>query len=290
MAPMNSLQTLKNIRRKTDFRHRLPFHHIHPGTRIFVLGNGPSLNEDYDKFKDNLQKEDCMCVNRFAEAGLFERIRPKYYILCDPVFCMAETEAMTPRLSGIRHSLFTAIISKLSWKMTLFVPAYARHNLPAELLNHPHFEIKYFNVLSLHYLASDGIKFFLYRHNLACPILMNVMIGALYCSLNLGYEKIILLGADHSWSENLRVDEANHVYIEDPHFNDSGIKAEVEKVYLYKDTEASAYYKVADFFHDLTLTFNIYQDMNKYAGSLGAIVLNASSRSYIDAFERITTL
>ena len=273
--------------RRSGFRHRLAYRKALAGKRIMILGNGPSLNADYEKFHDVVNEGDCMCVNRFAHAPLFTRIRPRYYILCDPAFCLPEEQVGSGHLLDMRHQLFAEIITKLSWEMTLLLPSYARHNKPGSLPVHPLLHIRYFNNVKLNHRLPDWIKFPLLSANMACPSLRNVLIGALYCSINLGYERIILMGADHSWFEQIGVDQSNRVYVNDPHFNDPENAGNPEKVFLFRDTEKKIPYRIADFFMDQVVVFRTYLELRAYAEKMGTSVQNAGTKSYIDAFERI---
>jgi hypothetical protein len=266
------------------FGGRLKYRKGSPSSRIFVLGNGPSLSADYARYRNDMQHTDAIGVNRFAHSGLFAELKPAYYILCDPVFCGKESEVGSGELLEMRKQLFEEIRMRLTWPMTLLIPAYARPNIEAAL-SHPLLKTVCFNSVKLDHRLPGWIRYPLLEHNFATFSLMNVMIGAIYCTINLGYRQIILVGADHSWSEQMRVDGQNRIYIEDTHFYDGDQKA--VPVYLFSDQIKKTGYSAAVFFQALVNAFTIYQELQKYAVRLGVTVWNASARSYIDAFERI---
>ena len=50
------------------------------------------------------------------------------------------------------------------------------------------------------------------------PFSQNVLVAAIYISLNLGYKNIYLLGADHSWAHDVSVNDDNQLCLNDRHF------------------------------------------------------------------------
>ncbi|HUX83941.1 MAG TPA: hypothetical protein VMV20_01825 [Chitinophagaceae bacterium] len=269
---------------RKELKYRLGFRRDPDLRRVFILGNGPSLMEDYLRFRDALRAGDSIGVNRFAVSELFTELKPKLYVLCDPVFCSREEEVESPTLLEMRRQLFATIRSRLDWDMTLLVPGYGYREIALQL-SHSRLRILPFNSAKLDHRLPGWIKYPLLRKNYACFSLNNVMVASIYLSINLGYRQIILLGADHSWSEQMRVDDQNRVIMEDPHFYDGSQKT--PQVLLSGTQGHHGQYGAAAFFQDLVNTFTIYQELERYAKKMGAQVWNASARSYIDAFDRI---
>lgn len=54
--------------------------------RIFILANGPSLNDTLTRHKDILKETECVAVNMFAYTDFFIEIKPLWYVLADPAF------------------------------------------------------------------------------------------------------------------------------------------------------------------------------------------------------------
>ncbi len=266
---------------RRELKDRLTYRRDPGRRRVFILGNGPGLTGDEERLRDAIRATDSIGLNRFAESELFTRLQPRLYVLCDPVFCGREADVESPGLLAMRRKLFEAIRSRLDWDMTLLVPSYGKSEI-ADRLSHPRLKVLPFNSAKLDHRLMAWIKYPLLRKNWACFSLNNVMVASIYLSINLGYREIILVGADHSWSEQMRVDDQNRICMEDPHFYDGAQKP--PQVVL---SEGRAPYGAAAFFQDLVNTFTMYQELQGYARKMGVRVWNASSRSYIDAFERL---
>jgi hypothetical protein len=107
------------------------------------------------------------------------------------------------------------------------------------------------------------------------------LIPAIYLAINTGFKRIVLFGADHSWHEEIKVDDSNSVTVNHEHFYD---KQDV-RLPMYK-LDGKKYF-LHDIFRKLHYAFKGYFILNNYAGYMSAKIQNASSRSYIDAFEKI---
>lgn len=250
------------------------------GTVCFVLGNGPSLAMDLKDGIDILSTGDVVCVNAFAETDLYEKIQPKYYVLADPGYW---TTAGPENYVASRKSMFDQILSKTSWPLIIYVPIAAKNLFEATFSRAQNIRLSFYSATPLQ--GTKEILNILYDLGLGMPQPQNVLIPALFLPLRLGYKKIILLGADHSWHETLVVDDANRVCVRHPHFYDTDAKLRPfgmgvmeghgEKLF----TMDAAFYAFAKMFEG-------YWKLEEYAKYLGAQVYNASSVTFIDAFKR----
>lgn len=243
----------------------------------FVLGNGPSLKADLSGGLGIFGMGDTFCVNDFVKSDLYEAIRPKYYVIADPWNWLPPK---SERSALIRSEFFDLILNKTTWPLTLFVPFEARSFLESIFSGSLHVHLSFYNTTSM-----DGEKIvanLFYDLGMAMPPCQNVLIGALYLSLRLGYKKIILLGADHSWHETLALDDANRVCMRPLYFNaqDAALKP------WFKDFVSGEVWTMGELFHALGTMFEGYWKIEEYAEHLGAQVYNASSVTYIDAFKR----
>ena len=98
----------------------------------------------------------------------------------------------------------------------------------------------------------------------------------------MGYKEIYLLGAEHSWLQDLCVKEDNLLYIRHRHFSGETELAPMHKA-APKNTET---FKVHELLEAFRRTFRSYWLLKEYASFRGAVVYNATPDSYIDAFER----
>ena len=98
----------------------------------------------------------------------------------------------------------------------------------------------------------------------------------------MGYKEIYLLGAEHSWLEDLCVKDDNVLYTVHKHFS-----GETDFMPMYKaapkNTETS---KVHEMMESYRRTFRSYWLLKEYASFRGAVIYNVTPDSYIDAFER----
>jgi hypothetical protein len=125
------------------------------------------------------------------------------------------------------------------------------------------------------------IKYRLFRLNLGVPRPHNVLIPGIVIALNIGFKKIFLLGADHSWLKEISVDENNTVLINQKHFyNLESSKAKA----MYN--KSGGHRKLHELLMKFVYSFEGYFILKGYADRLGATVVNATPESYIDAFER----
>jgi hypothetical protein len=105
------------------------------------------------------------------------------------------------------------------------------------------------------------------------PYLRNVMTQAIMCAVNKGYKKILLYGADHSWTRDLDADEKNRIYIKDKHFYEDDVKRYLP-VGMYRE-----------YLYQHYLTFLSHSIMNNYAKYRGARIINKTKHSFIEDYD-----
>jgi hypothetical protein len=250
------------------------------GETIAILGNGPSLKISIEKYKSFFQNTTLFCVNRFASAPEFEILKPQNYLLLDPGFF---------EYDEVKHShpsipvLFNDIEKKTTWKLNLFVPFVAKKSkYIAGLARNSNVSVYYFNKTLITGFTSWSDIFF--KLNLGMPRCTNVLCGCLFLSLRIGYKKIYLFGADHSWHEELRVADDNSLLLKDFHFDDKPETVKESK--LYESIEKKEPIKIHRVFWWAYKAFSDYLVIGDYAKKLNADICNASEKSYIDAFRR----
>jgi hypothetical protein len=117
------------------------------------------------------------------------------------------------------------------------------------------------------------------------PTPQNVLIPAIFLALNRGFKKIILVGADHSWHEELVIDVNNVFGTYDKHFYDG---VEQKKIIpLMMDINSGVTTTVHEQFYALSKVFKSHILLNKYARHRRAKILNLSKVSWIDAYSRV---
>lgn len=235
---------------------------------LVVLGNGPSLRAVLDSQRDRLRRHRLMAVNFFANTPEFQELKPGFYVLADPHFFRNPDD---PNVAKLMENLAAA-----TWPITVFLPAQVK--VPALLAEVENVTVFHYNCVGVE--GFGWLERLAFRHHRGMPRPRNVLIPSIMLGLWMGFRRIYLLGADHSWLGMLTVDEENRVATVQPHFYKedekelSRIKAEYIKRPLH------------DVLRGFYLAFKSYHTIEPYARSLGATVYNATPGSFIDAFER----
>lgn len=245
--------------------------------KINILGNGPSLKNDIIRFSDN---DTILVVNDFALTDIFLKLKPKYYILADPGYWLPEGETHNSNIE-MRHNVFARIKDHATWKMNIYVPLVAFKTNYFQLLfkDNPNISIYSVNTIPSIHKCNQKMLFWIYKNNYSAPA-NNVLSLAIYISINLGYKKINLFGADHSWLEDLKVNQENMVCLQNRHFFDE----ESELVpWLRADGDI---FKMHEILHTLAGVFLSYDKLSEYAQNLNVEIINYTPNSFIDAFVR----
>ncbi|RZJ63326.1 MAG: hypothetical protein EOO47_28675 [Flavobacterium sp.] len=100
----------------------------------------------------------------------------------------------------------------------------------------------------------------------------------------MGFKETYLLGADHTWHENLVVNNDNVLCIKDVHYYDRNQEVNIKP--FYKGLYTKETFSVAEIFENWMKVFKGYEAIAKYATYCSSSVINASDISFIDAFER----
>lgn len=267
VAALNSAATLLKVALLS--KKPFPKQKASPSETLLILGNGPSLRKAIDSNADILCRHPLMAVNFAANAEDFRKLRPRYYILADShFFTLPSQDANVEKLWDN--------LGAVDWNMTLLLPAKYKRRIPSlpDCI-----DIGYYNLTPAE--GFDSLSHTLYDKGLAMPRPRNVMIPAIMSGIRLGYKKIAILGADHTWSQSLWVDDKNRVVSVQPHFYKDNEK-ELSRVAL-----EYAGYHIHDIYNSLAIAFRSYHHIGKYAAKRHVQILNATPGSFIDAFPRI---
>ena len=241
-----------------------------------VLGNGPSLKDSFEEHMDFIKSHPLICVNGFVMSKEYSILKPTNYILIDSGFWIGNND--------VTNNILTAIIKDTTWDLNLFVP-YDAHN--AEKINSMPQKNKHIKINYINYVVFRGFKkiahlFFL--RNIAMPQCQNVVVAALFIAINSGVKEIYLLGGDHTWHQNLIVNNKNEVCLKDEHFYDDKKVIGLRK--LYKSAYSNEVSTMEETFISLAKAFTGYTSLKYYAQSKKVKIFNASKISFIDVFER----
>jgi hypothetical protein len=275
---IDTLISLIRVISKSDLQ--LHFTNIEKiGNEISVLGNGPSLTKSLEQHRCFIEKRAKLVVNAFAVSEEYEKLKPEYYVLADPQFWM---ENALERAQEIVGQTMKSIIEKTNWKLSLILPKEARGSYLCNkiLRDNKKINITYYNKVTI--LGFTAFRNFCYRKNIGMPRAYNVLLPGLMITLGLGYKRIYLFGADHTWHENLALDKDNTLCFRDAHFYNHETK-----LHPIRNIHTGESVKIHEQFYSLYQAFKSYWIIKPYADSVGAKIYNASESSFIDAFERV---
>ena len=270
-----TLISLMRIYMLSGFRSKLKHINIESKDECYVLGNGPSLKKDINNKLGLLEGKNLMVVNNFASYDLYEKLRPNIYVLTDPGYWRENSVRYEANLS-----IFDKIIEKTKWKLYIIIPyeGYKKGLIRNKFREKKLIEVVYYNTQVFE--GFDFIRHYLYKRNLSMPTAKNVLLAAVYLSLNLGMKRTNLLGADHSWLNEITVGKDNQVYLIDKHFYDEAVgKKPWQKI-------SGDRYMLHEILKDLSDVFRGYHELRIYGETLNADIVNLTNDSFIDAFER----
>ncbi len=246
---------------------------------ICILGTGPSFKTSLNEIQEMAKVNDVLAVNDFAiSEDIFSSLQPHYYCLFDPGYWIT-----TPTEEDLknRRCLYESLLRNTKWEMTLIIPdtAYRTNFIQKTLEDNKN--IKFIPISTGSIMSVDATRFINYclRNNLILPA-QNVLLSAILITINLGYKQIYLYGADHSWTEDLRVNHKNQVCTIRRHFYDDQINL---IPWLTVRGESN---RMSMIFSDLATIFKTHEVLANYAKCLSVNIINCSPVSYIDAYPR----
>jgi hypothetical protein len=274
--------TILSIIKIILYSKKIHFHESgqNPSDEIIVLANGPSLEKTIKDLSGFISAKKKLCVNAFVLSEYYETFKPEYYVIADQGLWLKNP---LPEMSDHRENVFSSIVKKTSWKILFFIPyeAKSNKNIIQKISENKNITIQYYNKVSIH-----GFSWFVnlcYSLKLGIPKAFNVLAPSLIHAINLGFKKIFIAGADHTWLQNIFVNNENNLYFKDPHFYDQNPK----KIHIIRNIETGKPLKYHQQLFALYIIFNNYYIIEKYSRYKKAKIYNISEISFIDAFERL---
>lgn len=239
---------------------------------LVILANGPSLNATVADHRDFLDRRTLLAVNFCAVSPMFTELKPELYLIADPLFWIVGEK---------RESLFGSLAEKTDWPLHLFIPSRARSDKRWQQIldKNPNIRVHIYNTTPV-----EGFGCFtnaVYRRGLGMPRPHNVLIPSIATALRLGFKKVYLAGADHSWLPEISVTDSNEVLMHQKHFYDCGSS----KADTVKQENLSEAHLHTILYH-MHVAFKSYFILRDFAARQGVEVINITPGSYIDAFPR----
>ena len=240
----------------------------------YVLGNGPSLAVSLKNSKIENQKN-IFVVNNFVLSEHYCLLKPKYYVFADPGY-WDDTSHFEEYLKS--QAILQKIANETNWEINIIAPISAEKCFRKHFSTKNNFKLYFVNKYCID--SKHKFVYFLYENYYTCPCFQNVIVLVTFLALNFGFKEINLLGVEHSWTENIRVNKENQVCLSDKHFYE--IEAKLSP-WIKLD---GSVYKMSEILTDLSKMFRGYYYLKYYAKYKKAIIYNCTPNSYIDAFER----
>lgn len=242
--------------------------------KLCILGNGPSFSQINDSF-EKLANYDFCAVNLSVTSEIFFHIKPKMYVVVDMSFWMHKEHEQMKKAWDC--------ISKINWNIEIFIPYNFPNYVKKTLEKNPYVRIYRYsnNPWEPELQYARNLKMWLYKKGFVSPNGSNVSLAAIYSSILNGYKEINLLGVEHSWMKDIKVNDKNEVVLIDRHYY-----GDTEHVWL--DYEGNPI-KLIDFIESQLSTFTNHMNLRSFADYLGDVkIINRTKDSYIDAYERGT--
>ncbi len=244
---------------------------------IHVLGNGPSLKEKLKEYRINSDIVS-FAVNDFAVSDFYSIVKPSYYMLVDPAYWIDNANMIDME---IREKVYQNMNERTIWPMTLFVPSYVKKKkIMEQFVHNSNIIIRAINYTNFYPTKTWYYKYIL-KHNFGVVPVGNILGQAIYASINMGFKNIYIYGAEHSWTEDIRVNDKNQVCTIKKHFFD----AEEQKLVPWLKANGDTF-KMHEVLASLRNHFLGYHFLEWYSKQMGAHILNCTTGSFIDAFER----
>lgn len=275
---------LNNILQSTLFRYlrfveyrkfgkyEFPYKKGEGSKKIHILCTGPSMKKDVAiLLKDRkFNEEDKLCVNFFLyDKSIFD-IKPS-------VYCFAHMMFFTS------HKNFLEELNKLvDWDMKLFFPLYGVKELTLIkcIITNP--RITLCPISCLTYRGDEAKRYDSWKKGESVPSYVNISIMAEYIAINMGYTDIRLYGVEHTFFDDMTVDDDNQLCQIFHH------------MYGDEKTCVTGFYgeklHIKDWIYDKYLTFLEHERMREYADYLGVRIINCTRNSLIDAYVRIAQI
>lgn len=252
------------------------------GKSVVIVGNGPSLNKTIELYGDEILKHDRICVNYFVLSEYYERFKPQYYVLADPMFF----DSNSCQKNTVKK-MVDALVEKTEWPMYLCIPFSAKDSEPMQKI-HENANIQFLYYDTTQRAFRKLTKFEMWDKNLTRPPMQNVSILSLYLALYWGYSESYIVGVDTSSLEEIRIDqETNEMFSIDTHFyNSADLSADKELYDKSKRKILSTEWTLHEYLYAYALMFEYYYDLSKFAEYKGLKVYNASEYSWINCFDR----
>lgn len=248
--------------------------------RLFVLVNGPSLNQQLENNLESLKKEEVVCVNHMANSKYYCALKPRYYVMIYPGFYLDDYKVEG---NVLEEMTLENIVNLTIWDMYLIVPMFARNSVGFRKKIEQNQNIKLCYINCFDFKGFSFLKKYFRERQLAAFICYNVLSASLCSAIYFGFKQVYILGADHNYHQTLRVNDDNYVVRLDPHFYDTKDASDAVIVLRHADGRKMTMYEQLQ---SLAKAFGEYEEIEQYAKTQNVSIYNLTPDSSLDVFKR----
>lgn len=246
--------------------------------KCIILGNGPSCKELIDNHYDKIKNMIKFAMNFSMVSDYYFKIKPDFHIFMDPT-CIDES-------SKPIHYDKINMLNQVDWSLTILLPSYfGKNNFITETIKNDNIKFLFINTEHNDIMKFSDYAFKKWSSNELCPRVQNVVISAIYFSINIGIKDIFLTGVEHNFFNNLIMGEDNILYVNtNSHFYDK-LDNKNYKPQYHHDRKST--FTIAEYMNAMYLTFNGYDMLKEYAEYMECNIYNLTLTSFIDSFPKI---
>lgn len=244
----------------------------------YVVGNGPSLKDDVKMLTSLPSDSTIYTVNFFCLSKMFFVIKPNRYVILDKKFWIDDVrEGFVQKRTDVIETLNT-----VDWPLVLLVPKEGVKFYQKMI------ESNYVSVEPLVLPCAPSLSPSTYKTFLAlgifAPYTVNVLVTALWIALHETRDNIILLGADADGFKNLNINQSNN-QISTGNSYYSGL-TQNNPAFFGKAGANPSQKPISIRLLQHYLCFLSFEAIQLRAQRVRCVIVNASSKSYIDCFDR----
>ena len=145
------METLLGLYRVMHYSKKYDFSRIKTKQRIYILGNGPSIEKQLQDDINYFRIPDILCVNSFANTDWYITLKPRFYVILDSAYFLElEQQSRLDTFCKTEVALpITNLANKTTWDLLMFVPRHVQGTTAIRMLeqNH-HITLQYMNEVS----------------------------------------------------------------------------------------------------------------------------------------------
>ena len=246
--------------------------------KTMILANGPSLNSDIKKILQESLTSEVYVLNFFAATEYFTKIKPEYYVLTDRMYW---SQTINDDFKKDNENLFLCL-DRVDWKMNLICPESGYKWISDRLKSNKN--IRIIKVYSANVeIKSEKINLFALNRNLITPHFINGLVLVLWHAIIQKTSKIEIYGADFSLFKEYFVNqENNEVYNVMTHFYKNTKAQKIVGQKYPNEPKKMLHTKLLQTWS----SFNQMYLLSKLGKIRNIKIVNCSSNSYLDCFER----